>query len=56
MFNALGRAPDIQYIAMPEIIRNSCQYFTENSVDNLRRAGCTADISHCCLPKRMRHA
>ncbi len=28
MFAALGRAPDIQYIAMPETIRDSYQYFT----------------------------
>jgi ADP-L-glycero-D-manno-heptose 6-epimerase len=39
MFAALGRAPDIQYIAMPETIRDSYQYFTQASVDNLRRAG-----------------
>jgi ADP-L-glycero-D-manno-heptose 6-epimerase len=39
MFAALGRAPDIQYVAMPEGIRESYQYFTEASIDNLRAAG-----------------
>jgi ADP-L-glycero-D-manno-heptose 6-epimerase len=45
MFTALGRAPDIQYIAMPETIRDSYQYFTESSVDNLRRAGYNAGFT-----------
>ena len=45
MFTALGRAPDIQYIAMPETIRDSYQYFTEASVDNLRRAGYNAGFT-----------
>ncbi|HVG52310.1 MAG TPA: ADP-glyceromanno-heptose 6-epimerase [Xanthobacteraceae bacterium] len=45
MFAALGRAPDIQYIAMPETIRDSYQYFTESSVDNLRRAGYNAGFT-----------
>ena len=45
MFTALGRAPDIQYIAMPETIRDSYQYFTESSVENLRRAGYNAGFS-----------
>ncbi len=42
MFAALGRAPNIEYIAMPDIIRDTYQYFTESSVDNLRRAGYNA--------------
>jgi ADP-L-glycero-D-manno-heptose 6-epimerase len=45
MFTALGRAPNIQYIAMPETIRDSYQYFTESSVDNLRRAGYNAGFT-----------
>jgi ADP-L-glycero-D-manno-heptose 6-epimerase len=39
MFAALGRPPNIEYIDMPESIRNSYQYFTQASVENLRRAG-----------------
>jgi ADP-L-glycero-D-manno-heptose 6-epimerase len=45
MFSALGRAPNIEYIAMPETIRDSYQYFTEASVDNLRRAGYNAGFT-----------
>src|SRR5436190_14469830 len=45
MFAALGRPPNIEYIAMPETIRDSYQYFTEASVDNLRRAGYNAGFT-----------
>jgi ADP-L-glycero-D-manno-heptose 6-epimerase len=39
MFKALGRAPNIDYVDMPESIRGQYQYFTQGSVENLRRAG-----------------
>jgi ADP-L-glycero-D-manno-heptose 6-epimerase len=39
MFKALGRAPDIAYVDMPENIRDQYQYFTQSSIGNLRRAG-----------------
>jgi ADP-L-glycero-D-manno-heptose 6-epimerase len=42
MFAALGRAPDIRYVDMPAEIRGSYQYFTQGSVENLRRAGYNA--------------
>ena len=38
-YAALGTAPNIQYVDMPEAIRGSYQYFTESNVDRLRRAG-----------------
>ncbi|MBI5321025.1 ADP-glyceromanno-heptose 6-epimerase [Bradyrhizobium sp.] len=38
-YGALGAAPNIQYIDMPEQIRGSYQYFTESKVDRLRGAG-----------------
>jgi ADP-L-glycero-D-manno-heptose 6-epimerase len=38
-FDALGAAPNIQYIDMPEQIRGSYQYFTQSEVDRLRGAG-----------------
>jgi ADP-L-glycero-D-manno-heptose 6-epimerase len=38
-FAALGAAPNIQYIDMPEQIRGSYQYFTQSEVDRLRAAG-----------------
>jgi ADP-L-glycero-D-manno-heptose 6-epimerase len=39
LFAALGRAPDIRYVDMPEAIRGSYQYHTQATVDNLRHAG-----------------
>lgn len=39
VFSALGRPPDIAYVDMPLAIRDSYQYFTQASVENLRRAG-----------------
>jgi ADP-L-glycero-D-manno-heptose 6-epimerase len=39
MFAALGRAPAIDYVDMPEAIRDSYQYFTQAEVGNLRGAG-----------------
>ncbi len=36
---ALGTAPNIQYVDMPEAIRGSYQYFTQSEVDRLQRAG-----------------
>ena len=38
-FAALGAAPNIQYIDMPEQIRRSYQYFTQSEVARLRGAG-----------------
>jgi ADP-L-glycero-D-manno-heptose 6-epimerase len=45
MFAALGRAPDITYVDTPEAIRDSYQYFTQASVENLRRAGYNAGFT-----------
>ncbi len=45
MFAALGSAPKIEYIGMPEAIRGSYQYFTESRVENLRRAGYNAGFT-----------
>jgi len=38
-YAALGTAPNIDYVDMPEAIRDSYQYFTQSDVDRLRRAG-----------------
>lgn len=38
-YAALDAKPNIEYIDMPESIRNSYQYFTESKVDRLHRAG-----------------
>ena len=45
MFTALGRAPNIEYIDMPPQIRGQYQYFTQASVENLRRAGYNAGFT-----------
>jgi ADP-L-glycero-D-manno-heptose 6-epimerase len=45
MFAALGRPPDIEYVDMPVAIRDSYQYFTQASVENLRRAGYNAGFT-----------
>lgn len=39
VFAAMGREPDIEYIEMPEAIRDKYQYFTEAPMEKLRRAG-----------------
>jgi ADP-L-glycero-D-manno-heptose 6-epimerase len=38
-YTALGTAPNIRYVDMPEAIRGSYQYFTQSDVDRLLRAG-----------------
>ncbi|MFL6828255.1 MAG: ADP-glyceromanno-heptose 6-epimerase [Bradyrhizobium sp.] len=38
-YAALGAAPKIEYVEMPEAIRGSYQYFTQAEVDRLQRAG-----------------
>ena len=45
MFAALGSEPNIEYIDMPESIRDSYQYFTQAEIDNLRRAGFAAEFT-----------
>ncbi len=41
MFSALGSAPNIEYIDMPEAIRDKYQYFTRSDTESLRRVGYT---------------
>jgi ADP-L-glycero-D-manno-heptose 6-epimerase len=45
MFKALGRPAKIEYIDMPDAIRGQYQYFTQGSVENLRRAGYNAGFT-----------
>jgi ADP-L-glycero-D-manno-heptose 6-epimerase len=45
LFAALGREPAIEYVDMPEAIRDSYQYFTQAETANLRRAGYNADFT-----------
>jgi len=45
MFAALRRAPNIRYVDMPVAIRDSYQYATKASLENLRRAGYNAGFT-----------
>jgi ADP-L-glycero-D-manno-heptose 6-epimerase len=45
MFAAMGRPPNIEYIDMPVAIRDSYQYFTQASTENLHRAGYNAGFT-----------
>jgi ADP-L-glycero-D-manno-heptose 6-epimerase len=45
VYVALGREPQIEYVDMPASIRDSYQYFTQASVENLRRAGYNAGFT-----------
>jgi ADP-L-glycero-D-manno-heptose 6-epimerase len=40
VFAAMDRTPEIEYIPMPESIRDKYQYFTEAKMDKLAAAGC----------------
>lgn len=40
VFAAMGREPRIEFIDIPEPIRNKYQYFTEARMEKLRAAGC----------------
>jgi ADP-L-glycero-D-manno-heptose 6-epimerase len=39
VFSALNREPEIEFIEMPETIRDKYQYFTQANISKLRAAG-----------------
>ncbi|MCX7705943.1 MAG: ADP-glyceromanno-heptose 6-epimerase [bacterium] len=39
IFNILGKKEKIQYIEMPDVIKNSYQYFTQADISKIRKAG-----------------
>jgi len=45
LFQALGRAPNIEYVDMPAAVRDQYQYFTQAEVENLRRTGYNAGFT-----------
>ena len=45
MYAAMGRPPDIEYVDMPDEIREQYQYFTHAEVANLQRAGYNAGFA-----------
>ena len=46
MFAAQERVPHIDYIPMPEAIRDKYQYFTQADLKKLRAAGCSHECRH----------
>ncbi|RZB33096.1 MAG: ADP-L-glycero-D-manno-heptose 6-epimerase [Desulfobacteraceae bacterium Eth-SRB2] len=40
LFTAMGYPPQIEYFAMPEALHGSYQYFTQASMERLKKAGC----------------
>ena len=45
VFSAMDRSPNIQFIEMPEAIRDKYQYFTQADVSRLRAAGYDAPVT-----------
>ena len=45
VFAALKQKPDIQFIEMPESIRDKYQYFTQANLGRLRAAGYAAPVT-----------
>ena len=45
VFAALNRKPNIQFIEMPEAIRDKYQYFTQANLGRLRAAGYAAPVT-----------
>jgi ADP-L-glycero-D-manno-heptose 6-epimerase len=45
VFAAMDLKPNIEYIEMPESLRNQYQYFTQAQMDKLKTAGCPVEFS-----------
>jgi ADP-L-glycero-D-manno-heptose 6-epimerase len=45
VFAALGRTPNIEYVEMPEYIRDKYQYFTQADIGKLRTSGYVEPIT-----------
>jgi len=45
VFAAMGKKPNIEYIDMPDSIRNQYQYFTEADITKLKQAGYKKQIT-----------
>jgi ADP-L-glycero-D-manno-heptose 6-epimerase len=45
VFAAVGKSPDIEYIEMPDSIRNQYQYFTQADITKLRKASYKKQIT-----------
>jgi len=45
LFTAMNLRPDIEFIDMPQILRDKYQYFTQADISNLRAAGYKKDVT-----------
>jgi ADP-L-glycero-D-manno-heptose 6-epimerase len=45
IFAALGRAPNIEFIDMPPVLRDKYQYFTQADIAKLRASGYTQPVT-----------
>jgi ADP-L-glycero-D-manno-heptose 6-epimerase len=45
VFSAMKKTTNIEYIEMPEALRNQYQYFTEAKMDKFKAAGCPVAFS-----------
>lgn len=45
VFSAMGKEPNIEYIPMPESIRDKYQYFTQARMDKLASVGCDVKMT-----------
>lgn len=45
IFKALGRETNVEYIEMPEVLRDKYQYHTQADITRIRQAGYTADVT-----------
>jgi ADP-L-glycero-D-manno-heptose 6-epimerase len=45
VFAAMGKSANIEYVEMPDSIRNQYQYFTQADITKLRKAGCKKQIT-----------
>jgi len=45
IFSALGKAPRIEFIDMPEVLKNKYQYFTKAKIEKLRSTGYSRPIT-----------
>lgn len=45
IFSALDLAPNVEYIEMPEVLRDKYQYHTQADITRIRQAGYAADVT-----------
>ena len=45
MFKAVGKEPNIEYIEMPEGLKEKYQYFTQARMSKLKSAGCEHEFT-----------